>query len=76
MEALALLHGLNLAKSKGLYPLVIEIDCKELINKMTNSDCYFQNLVDDCKGLLQEVGDPPMKHIFREENGVADKLAK
>lgn len=42
----------------------------------TNNDCYYQNLVDDCRGLLQEVGDPPLKHIFKEANEVGDKLAK
>lgn len=43
---------------------------------MNSNDRYYQNLVDDCRELLQEMEDSPLKHIFREANEVADKLAK
>ncbi|OIT40651.1 hypothetical protein A4A49_61144 [Nicotiana attenuata] len=59
-----------------MHHLTIEYDCKELTKLMNSNDGYYQNLVDDCRGLLQEMEDPPLKHIFREANKVADKLAK
>ncbi|OIT03423.1 hypothetical protein A4A49_57577, partial [Nicotiana attenuata] len=76
MEILALLHGVKLALTKKLFPLVTETDCLELINLLKYNNCLYQNLIDDCRYLLRKVNDPQLKHVFREANGVADLLAK
>ncbi|OIS98531.1 putative ribonuclease h protein, partial [Nicotiana attenuata] len=70
MEAMSLLQGLKLAIQKRLTPLV------ELINLINNDNCLYQNIIDDCRFLLSEAGTPPLKHAFREANGLADTLAK
>ncbi|OIT29690.1 putative ribonuclease h protein, partial [Nicotiana attenuata] len=76
MEPMSLLQGLKLAIQKRLTPLVIETDCQELINLLTNDNCLYQNIIDDCRFLLTEAGTPILKHAFKEANGVANKLAK
>ncbi|XP_070029239.1 uncharacterized protein LOC142170311 [Nicotiana tabacum] len=76
MEAISLLQGLKLAIQKKLTPLVIETDCQELINLINNDNCLYQNIIDDCRFLLSEAGTPPLKHAFREANGVVNTLAK
>ncbi|OIS96393.1 putative ribonuclease h protein, partial [Nicotiana attenuata] len=76
MEILALLHGVKLALSEKLFPLVIETDCLELLNLLKSNNCFYQNLIDDCRYLLRKANDPQLKHVFREANGVADLLAK
>ncbi|OIT39909.1 putative ribonuclease h protein, partial [Nicotiana attenuata] len=76
MEAMSLLQGLQLAIQKRLIPLVIETDCQDLINLINNEKMLYRNIIDDCRFLLSEVGAPPLKHAFREANGVADALAK
>ncbi|OIT03397.1 hypothetical protein A4A49_57599, partial [Nicotiana attenuata] len=76
MEILALLHGIKLAITKKLFPLVIETDCLELLNHLKSNNGLYQNLIDDCRYLLRMAHDPQLNHIFREANGVADLLAK
>ncbi|OIT35126.1 hypothetical protein A4A49_60188, partial [Nicotiana attenuata] len=76
IEILALLHGVKLALTENLFPLVLETDCLELINLLKSNNCLYQNLIDDCRYLLRKVNDPQLKHVFREANGVADLLAK
>ncbi|OIS97442.1 hypothetical protein A4A49_62516, partial [Nicotiana attenuata] len=76
MEILALLHGVKLALTKKLSPLVIETDCLKLLNLLKSNNCLYQNLIDDCRYLLRKASDPQLKHVFREANGVANLLAK
>ncbi|OIT00830.1 hypothetical protein A4A49_59768 [Nicotiana attenuata] len=76
MEILALFHGVKLALTKKLLPLVIETDCLELLNLLKSNNCLYQNLIDNCRYLLRMANDPHLDHIFREANGVADLLAK
>nr|XP_009765799.1 PREDICTED: uncharacterized protein LOC104217298 [Nicotiana sylvestris] len=76
MEILALLHSIKIALKENLLPLIIETDCLELSYLLKSKNCLYQNLLDDCRYLLGKANDPPVKHIFREANGVADLLAK
>ncbi|OIT29362.1 hypothetical protein A4A49_65560 [Nicotiana attenuata] len=76
MEILALLHGVKLTLMENLLPIVIETDCLKLISFLKSNNCPFQNFLDDCRYLLGKANDSPLKHVFREANGVADLLAK
>ncbi|OIS99640.1 hypothetical protein A4A49_62642, partial [Nicotiana attenuata] len=66
----------KLALGENLLPIVIEADCLELTNLIKSNNCQYQNLIDDRRYLLRKANDPPLKHVFREANGVADLLAK
>lgn len=76
MEILAILHGVKIDLKENLLPLIIETDCLELTYLFQSKNYLYKNLLYDCRYLLGKANDPPVKHIFREANGVADLLAK
>ncbi|OIT21644.1 putative ribonuclease h protein, partial [Nicotiana attenuata] len=76
MELTTLLYGLRLSLQYGYYPLEINLDAKEVITLLHTNNPHYTNLVNDCRLLLRQLGDPIIQHIYREANMVADGLAK
>lgn len=76
MELLALLKGLQLALSHNLLPLEVETDPIEVIHLLHNDNLVYSHLLNDCRYVLHQLGNPSIKHTYREENMVADRLAK
>ncbi|OIT02700.1 hypothetical protein A4A49_56553, partial [Nicotiana attenuata] len=75
-ELYALLHGLILAKLYNLLPIQVEIDAKEVITLLHVGNLNFANLLTDCRHLLWMLHHPTVSHAYREQNKLADQLAK
>ncbi|XP_004294423.1 PREDICTED: uncharacterized protein LOC101295898 [Fragaria vesca subsp. vesca] len=80
-ELLALLTGLEYAWSSGWYPLEVETDAIRAIMFMVNevevdySHPQF-DLVKRCQAVLKHNWTYNLRHVYREQNCVADSLAK
>lgn len=57
-------------------PLEISIDCQVIIHMLTHDHPSHSSILHDCKDLLIQLGNPPVKHDFHERNQVADLLSK
>ncbi|KAF3616264.1 40S ribosomal protein S25 [Capsicum annuum] len=57
-------------------PLTISFDSKELVNAITYGHDLYANIISECRSLLQELEATGINHIFREQNKLADSLAK
>ncbi|KAH0665960.1 hypothetical protein KY285_027166 [Solanum tuberosum] len=75
-ELIALLQGIRIALERGLVPLEVNVDCKEIITLIQGEHPTYENILSDCRDLLQSLGNPQIHHDFRETNQVADALAK
>lgn len=75
-EIKAPLNGLTLAKIHSLIPLQIYSDSMELVHAIDHDHILFTNILSKSRHLMQELEAAKMKHIYREQNQVADKLAK
>nr|XP_009784797.1 PREDICTED: uncharacterized protein LOC104233157 [Nicotiana sylvestris] len=75
-EPRALLQGLQLALEHNLVPLEVEVDSKDIIGLLDSNNVAPNNLISDCKYLLNRLGKPTVLHAYIEQNRVADKLAK
>ncbi|XP_019241800.1 PREDICTED: uncharacterized protein LOC109221814, partial [Nicotiana attenuata] len=76
IELLALLKGLQIAVKQKLLPLTIETDARNIIGMLKSPAMSCINIVDDCGSLLQQLDSASVQVIYREQNDVADKLAK
>ncbi|KAK4727019.1 hypothetical protein R3W88_031936 [Solanum pinnatisectum] len=74
-ESLALLHGLNLAKSKTMKCLMIETDSQVLLNSLNSNNSLLSHIYSDCRSLLLQMELQQLKHVPWEANRVADILA-
>jgi len=75
-EVLALLHGLNLAKSENLKHLPVETDSQVLLNTLYSNNLIYSHIFADCRSLLLQLEGSSLKHIPKEANAIADLLAK
>ncbi|WMV51784.1 hypothetical protein MTR67_045169 [Solanum verrucosum] len=75
-ELIALMQGLKIALARGLLPLEVNVDCRELIDFIENDHPSYTNMLSDCRDRLTHLGSPPVHHTFREANRVVDALAK
>ncbi|KAH0705371.1 hypothetical protein KY290_010065 [Solanum tuberosum] len=75
-ELIALLQGLQIALERGLVPLEVNVDCKEIKTLIQGEHPTYENILSDCRDLLHRLGNPLIHHTFRETNQVADALAK
>lgn len=75
-ELLAILHGLRLANERNYTPLEVHTDSATSVSIISNSHACFTNLISECRYLLKKLRPTTLKHVFREENGVADAIAK
>ncbi|KAF3644481.1 hypothetical protein FXO38_20144 [Capsicum annuum] len=77
-ELQALFVGLQMALLHNLGPLEINIDAEQIIKFFTNTESNPNNsaLLADCRFLLLRQDSPPLIHIYREQNRLADSFAK
>ncbi|XP_019252804.1 PREDICTED: uncharacterized protein LOC109231610 [Nicotiana attenuata] len=75
-EFRALIKGLQLAEQNNLLPLHIDTDSVEIIGMLTEGNLIFDPLICECRLLIQRMGRVVVRHAFREQNRVADALAK
>lgn len=78
MEGEACLAGLLIAIHQGWNVCVIESDCALLITALHGLGADFSELgciVEDCREYMKVVHPIQVKHVFRETNGVAYRLA-
>ncbi|KAM3308346.1 hypothetical protein P3S67_010090 [Capsicum chacoense] len=76
MELLALREGIKLAEESNLTPIEINVDSLELITMLSKGNPMYNDIIDDCRLRLRRLGNPRVVHCYREQNGVADALAK
>ena len=68
-----------MAQNKGLLPLLIEIDSLAIFHILSNPNSfvtYVYSLLEDCKCLMQLLGNPFIRHVHKEANIMIDWLAK
>lgn len=75
-EIKALLRGLRIASTMCIKPLIICTDSKELVSAITRGHELYTNLIFESRSLLQVLEATRINHTFREQNRVADRLAK
>lgn len=76
VELLAIREGLEIALLQGYSRLEIEYDsivALSLLKENTNAKLSF--LVNDCRFFILRMDSVKLRHIFREENVIADHLA-
>ncbi|PRQ44046.1 putative ribonuclease H-like domain-containing protein [Rosa chinensis] len=77
-EAEACRVGLAWAISQGWKVVELESDSSTVVAALTHhggGSSEVSRILDDCKGYLQEFNFIRIRHIFREANSVADRLA-
>ncbi|GAB2254414.1 hypothetical protein Droror1_Dr00022223 [Drosera rotundifolia] len=77
-EALAIKAGLVLAKSVGVERVIMESDCKELIDMLRTGagDLSLQGkIIEECLALMGSFPEVQYSCIFREANRVAHEIA-
>ena len=77
-ETWALRDGLILCKQLKLNAVMVELDAKALIDALKNpsyANTIVSPLFDDCKQLASQIPHLSFKHIYREANRCADRLA-
>lgn len=63
-------------EQRNLLPIVINIDSAEIINILKIRNLHYDALLDDCRSILRRLRGSVITHCFREQNGVADLMAK
>ena len=80
IELCGLRDGLLLAKNRSLLRALIEIDSMAVYYALTkdklDTSISVYRLIAYCRSLLNLLGKPPIKHVYREANGVADWMVK
>ncbi|XP_015163230.1 uncharacterized protein [Solanum tuberosum] len=67
-EWIALLQGLRIALERGLVPLEVNVDCKEIKTLIRGEHPTYENILSDCRDLLHRLWNPTVHHVFRETN--------
>ncbi|KAK6773715.1 hypothetical protein RDI58_028953 [Solanum bulbocastanum] len=75
MELQALLQGLEVAIARELIITEVETDATEVIKQIQHPSPLFSNIVNECRYALRKLGNPKIRHNFREGNTVAHTLA-
>ena len=79
-ELVAIRQGLEMAWAKGTKHLQLELDSKVVLTWLTNPCVNYPTnmlpLIYDCRNLLTLEWEVHVQHVYREENGCADALAK
>lgn len=76
-ELWGLRTGLTLAKNEKITKLEIEVDALAVLlltHDYNTVNHPLDNLLLDCRSLMQEFEQPSIKHIYREANRCADAL--
>ncbi|XP_065639085.1 uncharacterized protein LOC136071559 [Quercus suber] len=78
-ETWALRDGLLLCNQHNFNAVMIELDAKALVDALNNpsyTNIIVSSLFDDCRLLAAQIPQLSIKHIYREANKCADRLAK
>lgn len=78
-EAWAVIQGLRMALSLGVTKIIVESDSKVTIDRLHNHNGLhgnISNLIHRCLAVLCDFEEFRINHVYREQNGVADLLAK
>ncbi|WMV38970.1 hypothetical protein MTR67_032355 [Solanum verrucosum] len=75
MELQAFLQGLEVTIAHELTVAEVETDATEVIKQIQHPSPLFSNIVNDCRYALRKLGNPQIRHNFREGNTVAHMLA-
>lgn len=77
VESCAVLEGLVLAWNRGLRYLEVQTDAQRVtdwINKGTSLHGPARDIIQKSKNLLKRDWEVTIKHVYREQNRVTDKL--
>ena len=78
-ELWALRDGLFLCLQAHVQAIIIEMDAKTIVDAFShqsNSNVIISSLMDDCKYLVTQIPQVRFRHVYREANRCADRLAK
>uniref|UniRef100_A0A1S4DRT1 RNase H type-1 domain-containing protein n=1 Tax=Nicotiana tabacum TaxID=4097 RepID=A0A1S4DRT1_TOBAC len=75
-ELHALWMGLKIALEQGLSPLMIDIDYEHVLKMLKHGNLTHNPIISECRYLMEQLGNPAIDHSYREQNQVADLLAK
>ncbi|XP_009770934.1 uncharacterized protein [Nicotiana sylvestris] len=75
-ELYALTQGLKLAYENNIRPLEMEVDVKEVTMLLHTNNIAFSCMIIDCRYYLGQLGNPVVQYAYKEQNMVADQLAK
>lgn len=75
-ELFALRYGSNIAKANNFHHIHIETDSIVLLYLLENDHLSYHNILTECRSLMEEVHTTTPTKIYREQNAVADALAK
>lgn len=76
MELMGFLQGLRLAHLCQLTPLEVVVDAQEVMHLLKADNLFYSHILNDCRSALHQLADPHVTHIYREQNQVADAMAK
>ncbi|XP_070008531.1 uncharacterized protein [Nicotiana sylvestris] len=75
-EVQALIRGLKLVEQNNLAPLEINTDSAETINMLLNGNLIYDPLICELRSIILRMDNVVVRHIYREQNRVADALSK
>lgn len=78
LEILALLAGLHLTVTHNLKPLKINMDVEQVVTMLTDPNSFTESstLFSNCRYLLLHLDGPVLTYIYRDQNRLADSLAR
>ncbi|OIT35519.1 hypothetical protein A4A49_59477, partial [Nicotiana attenuata] len=76
MELTALQESLRLALQHNTTSLEVNVDSTEVISLLGSLNSHYSSLIHECRYLLHQLDRPWVIHTYREQNQVANKLAK
>lgn len=79
MESWVILEGLRFAWRKGIYCLEVQSDAKKVVIWINNEMALngpASGVIQECKSMMEKDWEVTIKHVYCEQNRVANKLAK
>lgn len=76
MDLMSLREGLKVVHQQNLTHSDINVDSKDVIYMFSNGNPLYDQIIDDSRLLIRRLGGSTMWHRYREQNRVADVLAK
>ncbi|KAH0658744.1 hypothetical protein KY289_027492 [Solanum tuberosum] len=75
-KLLAIRRGLQIVVDHNLTPIEINTDSAKAIHRIKDNNLLYDNLIVECRYLMSKLEVTKLSHVFREQNRVADALAK
>ncbi|KAH0714996.1 hypothetical protein KY284_007901 [Solanum tuberosum] len=75
-EVEALLEGLKIVADCSIVPIEIELDSSEVIEALEDTQPIYATKMNSCRLLMKRLGNPLVRHSFRQANKVADFLSR